>query len=156
MNPAKKLTIKSPDDLIVYNIGRLYVVLDTYLSRIYATCGLNPAKFNLLMLIKHIGKDSGISQMELGRDLYVSAANITKLLDGLERKAWITRAPSRKDRRVKLIKITQSGAALLDEVWVEHIAAINGLLESFSRKEKEEFHQFLGKFLIDAQGRLRT
>ena len=156
MTPGNNSNIKSPDDLIVYNVGRLYVVLDTYLTHVYAKFDLNPAKFNLLMLIKHIGKVSGISQMELGHNLYVSAANITKLLDGLEKKGWIVRVPSPKDRRVKLIKITDSGAALLDDVWVAHVAAINGLMGSFSHKEKEALHGYLGKFLLDAQGRQKA
>jgi len=71
------------NDFIVYNIGKLYILLNQYLGKIYRELGLNPAKFNLLMLIKHMGKGEGISQIELGDKLFVSASNITKLIEAL-------------------------------------------------------------------------
>jgi len=147
MSPQKDLPrIGKYNDFIVYNIGRLYVLLNQYLSAAYKEFGLNPAKFNLLMHIKHIGKDRGIIQNELGGKLYVSAANITKLIDGLEKRGWIERVPSREDRRAKLIKITLKGLSLLDKVWLRHVQALNSLLPQFSAEEKKKFNQFLERF----------
>ncbi|MDD4183506.1 MAG: hypothetical protein PHT53_06785, partial [Candidatus Omnitrophica bacterium] len=87
MKPVNTLKTAYPNDLIVYAVGRLYVLLDSYLyNTAYKEYSLNPAKFNLLMVIKHVGKDKGLSQMELGNNLYVTAANITKLIDALEKE----------------------------------------------------------------------
>jgi DNA-binding MarR family transcriptional regulator len=151
MSAEKSPKIKSPDDLIVYNIGRLYILLDNHFSRIYAKHDLNPAKFNLLMVIKHIGKESGVSQMELGQNLYVSAANVTKLIDGLEKKGLAERVPSRKDRRVKHIKITDPGSKLLDKVWVDHVASINSMLDPYSNNEKILLSELLKRFITHMQ-----
>jgi len=134
------------NDFIVYNIGRLYILLNQYLGKIYRELGLNPAKFNLLMLIKHMGKGEGISQIELGDKLFVSASNITKLIDGLEAKNLVERLPAVNDRRIKLAKITGNGLKLLDEVWVKHVEALNNILQSLSGPDKEQFHLFLDKF----------
>jgi MarR family 2-MHQ and catechol resistance regulon transcriptional repressor len=154
MNPKKEnmspkpsdSKVKKHNDFIVYDIGRLYVLLNQYLTAAYQEFGLNPAKFNLLMHIKHIGKEKGISQIELGDKLYVSAANITKLIDGLEKKGWVKRISSSRDRRIKLIKITREGSALLDEVWPRHVEALNALLEGFAPEDKERFNLLLDRF----------
>ncbi len=143
--------IKEFNDLVVYSIGRLYTLLNQYLSGVYKEFNLNPAKFNLLMLIKHIGKEKGVSQIELGDRLCVSAANITKLIDGLEKKAWIKRVAFADDRRVKLIKITPQGSNLLDKVWLKHTQALNKLLKDFTREEKKRFSNDLDKFIKEMQ-----
>lgn len=140
------IQVKKYNDSIVYTIGRLYCLLNQYLTEIYAQFGLNPAKFNLLMHIKHIGKEQGISQSALGDKLYVSAANITKLIDSLEKKGWVKRVASLVDRRLKLIKITKEGSDLLDLVWPRHINALNRLIFEFSFEEREQFNFFLEKF----------
>ena len=134
------------NDFIVYNIGRLYVLLNQYLGKMYKELGLNPAKFNLLMLIKHMGKDEGISQIELGDKLFVSASNITKLIDGLEKKGLVQRFPSKDDRRINLVKVTDNGSELLNRVWVKHVEALNNILQSLSGNDKEQFHLFLDRF----------
>jgi len=142
----KAQKIRKFNDSIVYNIGRLYVLLNQYLTKAYAPFGLNPAKFNLLMSVKHIGKNEGISQIELGGSLCVSAANITKLIDGLEKKGYLVRLPSPTDRRVNIIKITKGGSRLLDRIWVSHSEALNALLGDFSEEERQLFNKFLERF----------
>lgn len=142
----KQEQIKQFNDSIVYNIGRLYVLLDSYFSQNFQEFGLNPVKFNLLMLIKHMGKDKGIPQNQLGSKLFVSAANITKLIDGLERKGLVLRIPSKNDRRVNLVKITKEGSTLLDKVWVKYVEALNSILVGFSPEAKEKFSGYLERF----------
>ncbi len=141
--------IKGHNDSIVYSIGKLYVLLNQYFSGVYGPFGLNPAKFNLLMFIKHIGKEKGISQNQLKNMLYVSAANITKLIDGLERQGLTRRVPSPQDRRVNLITITPEGSRLLDRVWPEHVKALNSLLEPCDTEAKKSFSEYLERFISD-------
>lgn len=136
---------------IVYTIGRLYVLLNQYLSTVYAPFGLNPAKFNLLMVIKHVGKEKGISQNTLKNMLYVSAANITKLLDGLQKHGWCQRLASEQDRRVKVIQITARGSRLLDEVWPRHQKAMNMFMRGFSESDKKQMGVLLQRFLKELE-----
>ena len=148
---VEKWEIKTDNEAIVYSIARLYVLLNQYLTDVYSKFGLNPAKFNLLMLIKHKGGEKGIPQIELGNQLYVSAANITKLIDYLEKKKWVMRINARGDRRVKLIKITLRGSKLLDKVWVKHMEALGNLLGEFSARDKVALKLYLEKFLSEIE-----
>lgn len=155
MKPVNTSKISSPNDLIVYSIGRLYVLLDSYLyNSAYKEYSLNSAKFNLLMVIKHVGKDRGLSQTELGNNLYVTAANITKLVDALEKDGLVLRTASSNDRRVNLIKITDKGSRLLDEIWPKHVSGINKILENFSSADKDKLDQLLRAFRKDMEGKV--
>jgi len=156
MKQANTLKISCPNDSIVYAIGRLYVLLDSYLyNTAYKEYGLNAAKFNLLMVIKHIGKDKGLSQRKLGNNLYVTAANITKLIDALERDGLVLRMPMPDDRRVNLIKITDKGSSLLDEIWPKHISSINKIFENLSAVDKDKLNQLLQEFKTDIEGKVK-
>ena len=154
LKSKKDYQIKRYNDSIVYSIGRLYIFLNQYFTEIYKEFGLNPAQFNLLMLIKHFGGEKGVSQIELGDKLFVSAANITKLIDRLEKKGIARRFSSKKDRRVNLIKITEKGSKLLDKVWKKHVQALNNILEGFSEVEKKEFNEFLERFKEEMRKKL--
>lgn len=137
----------SQNHLIIYDIGRLYVLLDNYLyNRAYREFNINTAKFNVLMVVKHIGKNNGLSQAEIGNNLYVSAANITKLIDGLEKSGLVVREASSRDRRINLIKISEKGSKLLDQVWIKHTKALGAILETFSTSNKDKLKRLLEKF----------
>lgn len=156
MKPVNTSKISPPNDSIVYSIGRLYVLLDSYLYSVaYKEYSLNAAKFNLLMVIKHIGKDKGLSQTELGNNLYVTAANITKLIDAVERDGLVLRMASSSDRRVNLIKITDKGSRLLDEIWPKHVSGINKILEKFSSVDKDKLGQLLQAFKQDMEEKVK-
>lgn len=143
--------IKNPHDQIVYNIGYLYTLLEGYFAFAYKEFGLSPAQFNLLMAVKHVGKDEGISQCQIGKHLYVTAANITRMIDGLEAHGLLARSAHLNDRRINLIKITSKGAVLLDRVWIKHVAAVNALMKKNSAKETEVFNQQLGDFIAEME-----
>jgi len=156
MKPVNTSKISPPNDSIVYSIGRLYVLLDSYLYNVaYKEYSLNAAKFNLLMVIKHIGKDKGLSQTEIGNNLYVTAANITKLIDAVERDGLVLRMASSSDRRVNLIKITDKGSRLLDEIWPKHVSGINEILEKFSSVDKDKLGQLLQAFKQDMEEKVK-
>lgn len=110
---------------------------------------LTPVKFNTLMLVKHVGGEVGISQNDICHNLIVSPSNITRLVDRLIADGYVKRTVSTEDRRIKLIKITHKGSAILDQAFhgygemiqqsayvlerhkVEQLAAL--LLEWFSK-----------------------
>ena len=98
------------------------------------------------MVAKHLGGIKGISQIELGDKLFVTAANITKLIDGLEKKGLVRRFPLENDRRVNLIKITEAGSQLLDDIWIKHVKAINAILKDFPENKRRKFNVFLEHF----------
>ena len=57
-------------------------------------------------------KKGPISSAELSRKLYVTPANITGIIDRLEKKGLVERTRKDGDRRIALITLTESGTNL--------------------------------------------
>lgn len=79
--------------------------------------GLTDVQFNLMMLLKHQSKPGqGLTQAQLSSMMLVNRANITALVDRMERAGFVTRTSSPVDRRSNIIKLTNSGKKLLDKI----------------------------------------
>ncbi|ACC98338.1 Transcriptional regulator [Elusimicrobium minutum Pei191] len=102
---------------VIYVMALIYNIINNEASNYLARFDLTPAKFNILMVIKYSGKNDGLTQVEIGKRLIVSAGNITKILDRLSAQGFITRAPSKTDRRANVIKITKIGSDTVEEAW---------------------------------------
>ena len=105
---------------LIHAIGLLWGQISSKLDEVLAPAKLNISKFNILMIIKHVGGYDGI-QNEISKRLLVTASNITKLLDKLEKDGLITRNTKKEDRRVKLIRITDYGSKTLDKIWPKYL-----------------------------------
>ena len=128
----------SPQAGAIYSLICLYSLVERSIVNYLRPYNLSGSQFNALMIIKHIGKDKGISQIEIGEKLIVSASNMTRLLDKLNKEKLVERLPQEHDRRVNLIKITNKGSKLLDEIWPGYEAILKELGKSLETKELEQ------------------
>ncbi|OGR17789.1 MAG: hypothetical protein A2X81_05950 [Desulfobacterales bacterium GWB2_56_26] len=69
-----------------------------------------------LQLLKQLAVDNGLTQSILCRISDKSPANITRILDRLEKKRRIVRRPNPEDRRSSLVFLTAEGERLRAEV----------------------------------------
>ncbi len=134
---------------LIYTIGLLWGKVSSRLDEILQKEKLNISKFNILMIIKHTGGYDGIQQNEISKRLLVTASNITKLLDKLEKEGLITRNTKKDDRRVKLIRITDYGSKLLDKVWPEYKRAIDKLMSKYPTDKTFEVERILLEWLTN-------
>ncbi len=133
----------------VYGVACAYTLLEKHISNYLRLYNLTPAKFNAMMIIKHVGKDKGIRQIEIGRRLIVTASNMTRLLDKLEREGFIERLSLRGDRRVNLSRISKKGSDLLDQAWPGYSKEIQRLAGLLTQEELKQithlFEKWCGK-----------
>ena len=98
--------------------------------------------YNVLRIINGAGEP--LSQVDISRHLISSRANVTKLVDKLEEMLLVERIPA-KDRRLKLIRITDKGFALLKEAVPLDIKNTEQVLNNLSKKEQETLISILRK-----------
>lgn len=127
-----------------YGLVLVYTALFDRISKSLDAFGLTPAKMNVLMVIKHQGGKDGLSQRDIGKRLMVTASNMTRLLDKLERDALVERAGREGDKRVKVIRVSSKGSKLLDQAWPEYMKAMKRAMDKLSGPEQK----FLGKMLM--------
>lgn len=130
----------------VYALACAYSHIEKEISDYLRPFNLTPAKFNAMMVIKHIGKEEGLSQIDIGRRLIVTASNMTRLLDKLEKEGYIERFSREGDRRVNLIKISKKGADILDRVWPGYHRKILDIANSMDKEDLKQISQLLVKW----------
>ena len=132
------------DEAALDNLARTFTILNRHFQRVYARLRVTPAKINVLMLVKQSGGTGGIPQREIAQRLIISSANVTGLIDRLERDELLVRRAG-KDRRVKLIKITAKGLALLERIWPAHLERVEHAMHPLSKGQQEQLISLLTK-----------
>jgi len=129
----------------VYALASAYSHIEKEISDYLRPFNLTPAKFNAMMVIKHIGKAEGLSQIDIGRRLIVTASNMTRLVDNMEREGYIERLTQKGDRRVNLIRISKKGSELLDQIWPGYYKKIASIANQLNRNELIRISELLLK-----------
>lgn len=122
-NPAHETVIS-----IVLTGGRLTKEGD----RLLRPFKLTDSQFNVLMLLKHQSGPDGMSQTKLGKMLLVNRSNVTGLIDRMEQAGWVERVDEADDRRVKRVRLTNSGRKLLEKAekaYFKRVEEVMGPLE---------------------------
>jgi MarR family transcriptional regulator, lower aerobic nicotinate degradation pathway regulator len=98
--------------------------------------GLTSVQFAALYAVRASGE---LDATRLAEQIAFDRATIGDVLDRLQAKGWIARAGSRDDRRVKLIRLTAKGAALLKRVEPAVARVQERLLAPLSPAEHAQF-----------------
>lgn len=137
---------------IVYGVALVWSMIDKAVSVYLNKFNLSVAKFNVLMVIKHAGGSEGISQVDIGNHLIVTASNMTRLLDKMGHEGLITRGAQEGDRRVNIVKVTKQASDLLDKIWPGYLKTIESLAERLNPQDQKA----LSGLLIGWFEKLRT
>jgi len=132
------------DALVVLGILRTAKQLNPLLDSDLRELDLTGSQVKVLLLLLHAAQDEPLSLSDVGRQLVVTKANVTGLVDRLERKGLVRRA-SGTDRRVFFAQLTPQGRALVDRIHPRHQLVLESLTHDLSRKEKEQLVQTLTK-----------
>lgn len=82
---------------------------------------------------------------EIADKMGVTRANITGLLDGLERDGLTARHPHPEDRRALCVTLTREGSAFLEAMLPDHYRRVAGLMTHLSPREQEQLVRLLSK-----------
>jgi DNA-binding MarR family transcriptional regulator len=131
---------------VLINLIRTDSLVTTALSRRFRRHGLSLSGFNAMVIIRQA--PDGVNPREIADRLLVTRAAVTAILDALEAKGLIRRAPSGADGRMTLIAITPTGKRLLDSILPEHFAAERAMASVLGANEKELLISLLGRLQL--------
>ncbi len=144
-----------PSVQVLLDLIYTYDVTASHLARRLAGHGLSLSSFNLLMILSRSGNE-GCPLHEIGDLLLVSRANITGLIDCLERKGLVQRASDPHDRRVCIARITPRGEALLESLLPDHYSELRMICAGLNNTEKTQLHTLLKKLRHSLQSWLAS
>jgi len=117
-----------------YLIYRLSRLLRHNLRKILVSNGLDISPEQYFILYKLYLKD-GVSQADLADSAFGDFPNMTRILDGLEKKKLIRRQKDPKDRRKYLIRLTDKGTSNMENLKQPILKEREKLFGSFSESE---------------------
>ena len=116
--------------LVGYNLRRAQLAVFQNFQQAMAELDVTPGQLGVLVLI---GENDGLSQSRLGRALGIDRSTMVAVIDRLEKRRLVRRAPSPTDRRSYALELTSEGRALLAAVTPRlraHEQAITGDLDA--------------------------
>jgi len=113
--PPSRRRFDSLQQQAFLNLWRTYDRLRQYEDDLFARFELTPQQYNVLRLLR--GEyPQPLPTLTLAARLVSRAPDITRMLDKLEQRGWITRERPAANRRLVLVKITTGGLELLKQL----------------------------------------
>jgi DNA-binding MarR family transcriptional regulator len=108
--------------------------------------GLTDVQFNLMELLHYqSGKEGGLSQAQLSDMMLVNRANITSLIDRMEKAGLVARTAHSKDRRFNIVKLTAKGKNLFEKVEPSYLEQVRKIMASLDTPELKKLMAMLEK-----------
>jgi DNA-binding MarR family transcriptional regulator len=96
---------------IGYQINRTALRLKTELLKQFMEQGFDVTT-EQWQVLNHLWKEDGLSQKQISQKSFKDYGNISRILDVLQRKGFVTRSVDQKDQRYYRIHLTDEGLAL--------------------------------------------
>jgi DNA-binding MarR family transcriptional regulator len=113
-------------------------------ERLAGAYGLSQQQWTLLGVLYRNGQ--GMTMTELGKNLLVTKANMTGMIDRLERDGFVSRHPDQFDRRVTKVMLTEKGTNFMREIEGPRDRFTSEMFSDFTLEECQQFHEYLERF----------
>ena len=116
-------------------------------SQELASLGMGKAlnRYSALRIL-YFAEDRRVLAGRLSRELNVTTANMTYMIDGMESDGLVRRVASEQDRRSTFVELTRQGEALCEEVLPGVVDFLNRTCSGFDEDEKELLMKLLERF----------
>jgi DNA-binding MarR family transcriptional regulator len=104
------------EDMVGYHIGKTFKIMHFSFQRLLEQEGFDISSDQWIILVYLMYKN-GVTQQFLTRIITKDKATMTRIIDDLEKKKYVTRVPGKIDRREKTISLTDSGRKYIEKVY---------------------------------------
>jgi len=126
-------------------ISATYVSLEKKQSRLLANYKLTSPQFHVLETLKNYGP---LPLNKISEKLMVTGANITCVIDNLEKANLVKRVHSKKDRRVITAELTEIGKQQIKKVFPEYLSQLGEMIKSLTDNEKKQLIRLTKKLVV--------
>ncbi len=130
------------EQFVGYNLKRAYMIVQADFREALDEDGLSPRVFSALSLVVQYPK---ISQSELARLLGIERSGLVAMIDDLESRGYVRRAPVPGDRRVQALVPLDKGRDAYRDALRKVKAHEEALLSNLTGAERQTLLGLLGK-----------
>jgi len=113
--------------------------------------GLTLSQLGVLEILLHLGPQN---QKDLAGKILRSGANMTTIIDNLEKRDFVRRSRDEIDRRTIRVELTKTGEALISKVFPMHMNNIYRMMGALTNEELETLANLTRKLGLAARPRM--
>ena len=118
------------------------------MSELLSIWGMTPLQYNALrVLYVEDSENMGLPSKEIGSRLYTRVPDVTRLLDRMADKGWLTRERDSMNKRVVRSRLTDIGMDLVESAHAPLMEWESQQLAHLSEEEKKTLARLLDKAL---------
>jgi DNA-binding MarR family transcriptional regulator len=150
MSLKEELKLKKGFDIVEHeallNVYYTASMLKKHADVFFKTFGLTDVQFNVMMLLHyHSDIQGGLSQAQLSDMMLVNRANITTLIDRMEKTSLVMRTSASDDRRTNIIKLTAKGKKLFAKAEPLYAKQVQQVMSGVAGSEQKKLIAVLEK-----------
>jgi len=146
--PPIPAEIKRDVDAIVEAILYLYTESRRITKGMAARYGLTGPQLTVVKMLESLGD---MSLSELSERIHAQNSTVTGIVDRMQREGLVDRSRSTRDRRIVIIRLTDTGRALARDVPLQPAEILRAALGSLSSSESRELLRILGKLAAEVR-----
>lgn len=135
-----RLALGPLPELVGYNLRKAQVVLFQNFQSAVAPHDITPGQFGVLIMIK---ENEGLSQSDLGSAVGIDRSTMVAVIDRLESRGLVVRAPSPNDRRSYALRLSPEGQRLMEDLIPRVKAHDQSMVKDLSKEEQAQLIDFL-------------
>jgi|SRR5258706_7416289 len=116
--------------------------LNARLAKALSVTGITPGQLSVLEALLHLGP---MHACDLSKKVLRSNANMTTVIDNLQRAGLVSRERTREDRRFVLVSLTPEGRRRIEAVLPAHVVDVTRALSALGAAEQEELGRLCKK-----------
>lgn len=138
----QKSNFRSIEERSILNVLRTAEHLASALSEVFKGAELTLTQYNVLRILRGAGSEA-LSCSEISERMITKESDITRLLDRLEARGFISRERPESNRRLVLTRLTDAGLAILAELDAPVDAINRKLMGPLGAKKLESLNELL-------------
>jgi DNA-binding MarR family transcriptional regulator len=133
---------------VVARLERVRTHLDIELKEVFARYHLSPADFVAIVSLRRAGAPYHLPQAQLMVRLGLTSGTVSVRVDRLVTQGIVVREGDPDDRRIQLVRLTDEGLRLFDEIAPVHLANEDRLLSALNPAERHQLAELLQRLLL--------
>jgi DNA-binding MarR family transcriptional regulator len=146
---AKVEPLSSSEEALWRAVMRITRVLPRHLDTdLMQSAGLTASEYSTLMILSESPKRE-LRMSDLANATGLSASRMTRLVDSLQARGFVTKTVSSSDARGNVARLSSAGMAKLKSAWLAHLRSVrHRFFESLDAREVDAVAQALVKVAV--------
>jgi MarR family 2-MHQ and catechol resistance regulon transcriptional repressor len=133
-------------------LWKTFRTVEAHAVRSIESLSICPSDFGVLEVLLHKGP---MPINTIGKKVLLTSGSITALVDRLEKRGFLERYNDSSDRRLRLVRLTETGRTLIQGAFAKHEVDMDEVVADLSPDELSKLLELLKKLGYGAEARLK-